>query len=180
MTLKYSTHTRNRAGNTIAEFAPTLLLLFVFFSFPMIAFGTIGMRYMFLLNASRLAASSASQCKSFLINFSSSQPSSVNLANQVATQSVKGFNGVTMNTVTTQIAICPLAGSTVTRQSTALAKPADTTVNSYNIEVLITGTISPLVQMPKSFFGTVPGLTAPITTSAKSSVYAENPQGLNQ
>ncbi len=86
-----------------------------------------------------------------------------------------------MTGITTQIAICPLAGTTVTRQTTALSKPADTTVNNYNIEVLITGQINPLIQLPsKSILGTIPGLTAPIMTSARSSVYAENPQGLNQ
>ena len=172
---------RSNYGTTIAEFAPTMWLLLMLFTFPLIAFGTLGVRYAFFLNAARLAATSASQCKSFLTNFSATQISAVNIANTVATQSVKGFSGITMTGITTQIAICPLAGTTVTRQTTALSKPADTTVNNYNIEVLITGQINPLIQLPsKSILGTIPGLTAPIMTSARSSVYAENPQGLNQ
>ncbi len=171
---------RSSSGNTMAEFAPTLLLLFCIFTFPLIAFGTLGVRYCFLLNAARLAAQSASQCKSFYTNYSTTDPSAVNIATAVATQSVKGFNGITLTSITTQIAICPLSGGAVTRQTTALAKPADTNLNSYNIEVLINGSINPLITLPKSILGTVPGLTGPVVTSARSSVYAEFPQGLNQ
>jgi len=164
----------------MAEFAPTLLLLFCIFTFPLIAFGTLAVRYCFLLNAARLAAQAASQCKSFLTNYSATQPSAVNIASQVTTQSVAGFNGISLTGITTQIAICPLGGTAVTRQTTALAKPADTNTYSYNIEVLVNGTINPLITLPKSILGTVPGLTAPVVTSARSSVYAEFPQGLNQ
>lgn len=171
---------RSSSGNTMAEFAPTLLLLFCIFTFPLIAFGTLGVRYCFLLNAARLAAQSASQCKSFSVNTSTTDLSAVNLATQVANQSVKGFNGITLTTITTQIAICPLAGGAVTRQTTPLSKAADTNTNSYNIEVLVNGSMKPLVPMPKSILGTVPGLTAPVVTSARSSVFAEFPQGLNQ
>lgn len=171
---------RPQHGNTLAEFAPTILLLFCIFTFPLIAFGTLGVRYCFLLNAARLAAQAASQSKSFMANTSTTQLSAVNIAKQVATQSVAGFNGITLTTITTQIAICPLTGSGVTRQATALAKPADTNTYNYNIEVLLTGSISPLVTMPKSLFGTVPGLTGPFVTNAKCSVFCEFPQGLNQ
>lgn len=172
---------RSKHGNTLAEFAPTLLLLFCIFTFPLIAYGTLGVRYCFLYNAARLAAQAGSQCKSFATNTSTTQLSAVNLAKAVATQSVQGFNGITLTNITTQIAICPLAtGSAVTRQTTALAKPADTNTYTYNIEVLVTGSISPLVTLPKSILGTVPGLTAPFVTSARCSVFSEFPQGLNQ
>ena len=150
--LRHLAH-RSSSGNTMAEFAPTLLLLFCIFTFPLIAFGTLGVRYCFLLNAARLAAQAGSQCKSFYTNYSATDMSAVNLATQVATQSVKGFNGITLTTITTQIAICPLGGSTVTRQTTPLAKAADTNTNSYNIEVLINGTIKPVDHSPKIYFG---------------------------
>lgn len=177
--LKYST--RSTAGTTIAEFAPTLWLLFFIFTFPLLAFGTLGVRYAFFLNAARLAATAASQSKSYLVDYSTTQPSAVNLAKVVATQSVKGFSGISLTTVTTQIAICPLAGTTVTRQTTPLAKPADTSVNNYNIEVIISGQIHPLIPVPNSkYLANVPGLTGPVSTSARVSVFAENPQGLNQ
>lgn len=171
---------RSTHGNTLAEFAPTLLLLFCIFTFPLIAYGTLGLRYCFLYNAARLAAQAGSQSKSFATDTSATQLSAVNIAKAVATQSVQGFKGIALTNITTQIAICPLGGSTVTRQTTALAKPADTNVNTYNIEVLVTGSISPLVTLPKSILGTVPGLTAPFVTSARCSVFSEFPQGLNQ
>lgn len=178
--MKHLARLRANSGTTIAEFAPTLLLLFCIFTFPLIMFGTLAVRWAFFYNAARLAATQASQCKSFMTNYSSSQPSAVNVANQVATQSISGFSGITMTNITTSIAICPLSGSSVTRQTTALAKPADTNTNSYNVEVLLTGKISPLIAAPNKIFGSIPGLTGPITTSARSSVYFENPQGLNQ
>ncbi|HEY9677324.1 MAG TPA: hypothetical protein V6C76_04920 [Drouetiella sp.] len=164
----------------MSEFAPTMLVLFMVFTFPLITLGTLGVRYMFLLNAARLAAQAASQAKSFTTNTSTTQLSATNLATQVANTSIGGWNGVSLSNITTNIIICPLSGGSVTRQSTALAKPADTNSNNYNIEVLLTGKITPLLMTPKSILGPIPGLTAPITTTARCSVFSEYPQGLNQ
>lgn len=171
---------RQNSGSALAEFAPTLWLLFVTFLFPLIVFSTIALRYAFFLNAARLAAMNASQCKTFQANVSSSQLSAVNTANLVATQSCQGFSGVVLTTTVANIVICSLSTSQVTRQSTPLALAANTSANSYNIEVVLNGQISPLITCPKSFFGSIPGLTAPITTFVRSSMFAENPQGLNQ
>lgn len=171
---------RTHRGTMIAEFAPTLWLMFFAFVFPLIAIATIGVRFGFFLNAARLAAMSACQCKSFQANVSSTQLSALNTASAIASQSCAGFSGVTLTSTVTNIVVFNFSTSKVTRQSTALTTAADTSANSYNIEVVLSGQIAPLIPCPKSFFGTIPGLTAPITTFARSSMFAENPQGLNQ
>jgi hypothetical protein len=171
---------RYHQGSMMAEFAPTLWLMFFAFVFPLMAIATIGIRFGFFLNAARLAAMSACQCKSFQANVSSTQLSSFNTASAIASQSCGGFSGVTLTSTVTNIVVFNFSTSKTTRQSTALTTAADTSANSYNIEVVLTGQISPLIPCPKSFFGTIPGLTAPITAVARSSMFAENPQGLNQ
>jgi hypothetical protein len=181
VTMKFAGRTRRGCrGTAIAEFAPTIWLLFSIFTFPLLAFATIGLRYMFFVNAARLTAASASQSKSFLTNVSSTQLSAVNDANLIAKQSVQGFSGVTLNTITTQIVVCNFSSGAITRQTTALVQAADTSANSYNIEILMNGQINPFITVPKGVLGSVPGLTAPFVITVRAAMFAENPQGLNQ
>jgi len=171
---------RKSWGHLLIEVAPALWIILLLFTFPLTIFGTLGMRYAFLNNAAHLAASLGAQCKTFQANVSSTDLSAVNMANQAAEQAVAAFSGISLDQVSTCIVVCPIGGSTVTRQSTPLTSPANTSLNTYNFEVVLQAQIQPLMNGSSSFFGSIPGLTGPLTTSAKADIFFENTQGLNQ
>jgi hypothetical protein len=166
-------------GSAIIELAPALLLLFIFFFFPLLSLSTSGVRYVFLVNAAHRAALAASQAKSFLVNTSPTDLSAVNLAQQIATQDAAAFTGITLTKTNTSIVIAPSNGSTPTRQTAPLAKPADTINNSYDVEVRLVASLQPLIQ--GSFPAVrIPGLSAPMTVTTRADVVFENTQGLTQ
>jgi hypothetical protein len=172
---------RDRKGSQIAQLGPILWLVFTMFLFPLISMSTIGMRYALLLNATRLASSAASEASTFQTDLSPSQRSATNIARAVATQAAAGFSGINLQNTATYLVVCPLVSNgTVTRQSTKLATPADSSHNSYSVEVVLSGQLQPLVPSSRGWFGNVPGLTAPITLSARNDVAFENTQGLTQ
>jgi len=144
-------------------------------------FGTLGLRYVFLANAARMAASAGAQCSTFMADANPPKDrSAVSIARTIATQTANGFSGVNLSQINCYIVACPIAGGAVTRQSTPLAKPADTNANSYNFQVVVSGQLSPLIPSKINWFSQIPGLSAPINTSASSSVFFENTQGLTQ
>ncbi len=176
---------REQKGHTIAEFGPTLLLALGMIVFPFMAFGVLGMRYLFLLNATKLAAEQAALAKTFLTDTSATQLSAVDVAAKVAKASVAniGGNSVTITSVNTYIKVCPLAGSssqvTTPGANLVLSAPANPTSNTYNCEVVVLGSVQPLFP-GASLLGTIPGFNAPIVTSVRSDCYFENTSNLNQ
>jgi hypothetical protein len=148
---------------------------------PLIALGTIGIRYALFAYAARLAASAGSQCSTFLVDANPPKDlSAVNVATQVANQTANAFSGIKLTNVACYIVSAPLAGGSATRQSAPLANPADTSSYSYNFEVALQGQLNPLVYSKYSGFISIPGLGAPIATTARASVFFESTQGLNQ
>lgn len=172
---------RSPRGNQIADLGPSLWIVFMILFFPLLTFGTLGLRYAFLSNAARMAASAGAQCSTF---FADANPpkdvSAVSIAKTIATQAANRFSGVSLSQINCYIVVCPMAGGSTTRQSTPLAKPADTNTNSYNFQVVVTGQLSPLIPSKIKWFSQIPGLSAPIDTSASASVFFENTQGLTQ
>lgn len=172
---------RSAKGTTLAEFGPAMFLAFIILGFPLITFGTLAMRYSFLCNAARLAASAGSQCKTFMVDTNStSDPSAVTAANNIVKQSVNSFKGVGSTKVTCYIVSTPLGGGSVSRTTSPLTKPADTSSNAYNMEVKVDGSVQPLFYNSSKLFGSIPGLTGAINTSVRADVFFENTQGLNQ
>jgi hypothetical protein len=155
-------------------------LVFIIFFFPLMVFGTMGMRYIFLLNAARLAANSGAQCQTFLADVSSTNTSSTTTASAIAQSATSGFKGVTLTQGGYYIVTTPLAGGTVTRQSTPLSKAADPTNYAYNFEVVLQGQLQPLVPQVSGWWIQIPGLNEPVSTQARSDVFFENTQGLTQ
>jgi len=153
--------------------------MLVMFFFPLLSLSTNGIRYVFLVNAAHRAALAASQAKSFQANTSSTDLSAVNLAQQVAAQNVSAFTGMTLAQTNTYIVIAPSNGGAPTRQSVPLAKPADTNNNAYDVEVQLVASIKPLIA--GSFpIVRIPGLSAPMSVTARADVVFENSQGLTQ
>jgi hypothetical protein len=132
------------------------------------------------MNAARSAASAAAECKSFQTDVSATDRSAVNVGTQLVTQFANVFNGVKVQKTTVSIVICNLANQSISLQSAPLLKAADPSINAYDVEVLVQGEIQPILTMPHNIFGQVPGLSAPITTSARAIAMFENTQGLTQ
>lgn len=180
---------RSRKGTTIAEFGPTLLLAFAVVILPLLALGTIGLRYYFLVNGARLAAVQASRARSFLVDVSPTDMSAVNTATAVAKNTVNGIGAglVTINSINTFIKVCPLGGNetmvTTPGPNKPLAKPADPNANTYNCEVVIDGTIQPIFPKAKSIIGGsggIPGFTDAIQTTVRMDCFFESTSNLNQ
>jgi len=182
---KSSRGSRRENGVTnIVEFGPTMWIVFSMITFPLLAFGTIGLRYAFVNNAVQYAAEAAAQSNTFLVNSDATHLSAVNAANTVITNSAAGWTGVTVNSITTSIVIGPYSGGTVTSQTAPLSNAQMATLNSnlYTCEVRINTSIQPLFPQHNlnGTLASVPGLNAPITTTVSSQRVFETPSGLNK
>src|ERR1700676_5364325 len=104
---------RNSGVTNIAELGPALWIVFIMITFPLLAFGTLGLRYAFLVNGVRYAAIAASQSKTFKNNFVDSngitRVSAVNTAQTVVNQMAADWNGITVSSTTTNIVSCPMS-----------------------------------------------------------------------
>ena len=166
-------------GNELAEFGPTLFIVFVMLLLPAIAIGTVALRYTTFAYAAKLAASAGSKCSTFLADANPPKDcSAVTVANAVATQTVNGISGITLTKVECNIITAPLNGGSIVRQSSPLTNAADTNTNSYNFEVVLRGQVSPLVINSPGWIFNIPGISAPITTSVSADGVIENTQGL--
>ena len=175
-----SMRTRSKNGQSLAEIGPTLWFALIIIFFPMITYSTIGVRYILLMNAAKLAAGQAAQCRSFQTDISASEKSAVNTANSLATKAVGYFKGIHLQQITTSIVTCSYSGSTVTKRTTPLTSPPDVSFTCYDVEVLLQAQIDPIITNSSLCSLGIPGLTKPMTVIAKSDVVFENPQGLTQ
>ncbi len=176
-------HTRRMRRTQTGGFADVggvLWFLLLCLTFPLLDLSTIGLRYTFLLGAARDAATDAAVANTFLTDSSASDLSAVNMAVARTNQNAKSFRGVKLLNVRTNLLITNLTTNAVTRQSTPLSAPADTSQNLYQIEVVVTGDVDPLLTYNNKFFGSVPGLTGPARFVVTSQSVAENPEGMNQ
>ncbi len=172
-------NSRSCEGSELAEFGPTLFIVFVMLLFPLIALGTLALRYSLFAYAARLAASAGAKCTTFKIDANPPRDcSAVNIASAIANQTVSGFSGITLSKIDCYIVTSPLGAGAVQRQTTPLAIAADTNTGSYAFEVVLRGQVSPLITNPNSWFFNIPGLSAPITTSVSADAFVENTQGL--
>lgn len=180
---------RSCSGSETAEIGPTLWIVFMVLFFPMVSLATVGIRYMFMLNATRMAAIAAAESYTFQTNLSGTQLSAVNTARTQAQTAVSAFHGIslvggptaTAANVPVSIVISSLSSNTVTRQTTPLSAPANVSNNLYSIEVQLIGQIQPLA--PSKYLAGMPNiplLNAPVPVVTRYDVVAENPQGLNQ
>jgi hypothetical protein len=170
---------RSRRGALTAELPGTLWVLFFLLTFPLLNLATVTLRYTFLVAAARDAATAASKAKTFSVDLSASEPSSVNVAPTVANQTGTKFTGITIIGTQTNLVITNLVTQVTTKQTTRLTSPADTTTNLYGIEVVVTGDVQPFLPYTP-VLGNIPGLTGPMRVNVASTEMAENPQGLDE
>lgn len=172
--MKNVSKNRRARGSTMADTPVTLWLLFLGLTFPLMDLASITMRYTFLLAAARDGAFAGSREQTYTL-------ADAALKAKIA-QTAASFTGITVTGVTTNIVTVNLASKAVSRTPAKLAAPANPSVNLYQIEARVAGTIQPFINMGGvgGILPNVPGITAPVQTSVTCREYFENPQGLNQ
>lgn len=171
---------RKNNGSYIADFGPALFILVISVFFPLTNLVSISLRTALVNNAVQQTAAAASRCKTFTANVSSTELSSQSLATATFSSLASKIGGFSTTNVQTAIIVTNIGSGVSTVQTTKLSAPADTNVNVYAIRVTATGTVSPLVSCNASLFGSIPGLTTPLTFTSRASSYSESTQGLNQ
>lgn len=171
---------RNSRGSSLSEIAPMVWVLFVLLTFPLLNLATIGLRYTFVVTASRDACAAAAQAKAFENDTRNGDVSAKHTAEAVARRELGSFNGIKYDNVTTSIVITDLKTKRLTRQTTKLDNPADTSANLYNIEIVLAAQVNPLINYGTGLMPSVPGLSAPMKVAVVSERYCDYPQGLNQ
>lgn len=164
----------------MAELPLTMWFLFILITLPMINLAIVSLRSTFILAAAHDAAHAASRCKTFKTALNGSTPSATEAATQKVTDVVSHFTGVKVSTVVTKIVVTNVDSSATTRSTDPLKTTPDTNSNTYSTEVIVTGTVDPLLYYQGDHFGSVPGLSAPITMSCAAQEFCEYPQGLTQ
>jgi hypothetical protein len=184
---KLTSRMRRQTGSTMIELGPTLWIVFIMFTFPLIAFGTIGIRYVLLLNEATYAAEIGAQSSSY-----------TNARNTV-TKLFTTFNypGIALVSQNTNIVGCPIpttttpnptptvytmAAGTAPLSTSSAAANYDSSANIYNCQVVVVANLSPLMPGTKfeNALVNVPGLNAPIPITINSQKMFEQPSGLTQ
>jgi hypothetical protein len=170
---------RSKRGSFIVEGPIALFLFLFFFVFPFMDLATITLRTTFLYAAVHNAAWEAARARSYQKSLPGF-PSAIELANTVSQKVVSSFSGIKINSVKTTIITTNIQTLKETRQSAPLATPADSSLNSYQVEVALTGSVDPLIIYNGGELGKIPGLTQPMVLTFTDRQYCENPQGLNK
>jgi hypothetical protein len=174
------TRQRRVSGTTLAEM-PLALWIIVMLCFSLLILATETIRFGFFWNACREAALHAAQCQTF-VNDSTVGKSACNTASSWATLATSSFAGITLLSVNVYIVQTDVNSGATTKSvsRTALVNAVDTSRNIYDIQVELNGQVEPLISFAQSWFGSVPGLCAPIPVTVHSQYTAEVPQGLNK
>jgi hypothetical protein len=174
-----------RRGTTIAELPLGLWIVFVGIGFPLFILATLTARFALFWEAAREAAQAACQAQTFYSNppFPATALSAVNAANSAANNVLSTFPGSSLTQpVQVWIVITPVTnrGSLIPSlygPNMALSA-VDTDVNMYQVRVVLTGKVQPVVTLPIPYFGNIPGLTQAFPTTVAEERVFENPEGL--
>lgn len=173
------TQLRNNRASFIAEAPIAIWLLLFMFTLPFIDMASILLRYTFFVAAARDGVHAAARSKTFLMNPSSSQLSAINTAPPAVALTANSFTEISISNVATRILETNITTRQVRRYTSPLTAPADSSINLYELETVVTGQINPLLTV-NSYFPMIPGLTAPVPVVVAAREYCEYPQGLNQ
>jgi hypothetical protein len=176
---------RRRYGTTIAELPLGLWIVFVGIGFPVFILATLTARFALFWEAAREAAQAACQAQTFYNNppFPATALSAVNAANTAAVNVLNTFPGSTLTQpAQVWIVITPVSnrGSLAPNlygPNMALSA-VNTDSNMYQVRVVLTGKVQPLLTLPIPYFGNIPGLTQAFPTTVAEERVFENPDGL--
>ena len=174
---------KRHGGSSIAEFPVVLIGFLLCLLMPMIDLAFIAFRTSFVHTAAHNAAQSAGRAKTFSANGANGELSAINIAKRDAI-AVKNNGAGGVNFADTDVIVnivgTPLkTGKPEIRQNTPLTA-IDTKDYLFQIEVTVNGQVQPLVTLSDSFFGQVPGLTAPMPIQASYKQFCEHPGGLSK
>lgn len=167
-----------RESGYIVEYVLVIYVVVFLLALPAIDLCTVGLRSASLLAATRDAAYCACRAKSLVADVSSSDVSAAHVAQSVALADVASCTGVSVDSVNTYLLTTNVSTLVMTRQQSPLTQAPNTSLNVYQIEVVVAGRIRPLLLFNSSAFGNVPGLTQWIPLTFRSTQICEYPQGL--
>ncbi|MBX9686733.1 MAG: hypothetical protein K2X27_08525 [Candidatus Obscuribacterales bacterium] len=170
---------RSARGSFIAETPLALWMLLILFTFPFLDMATILLRYTFFVAAVRDGVHTAAHSKTFLTNASASELSAVNAAPLAVAQTASAFTEIKVSNVQTSIIATNISSLKSTAYNQPLQQAADTGVYLYEIQTVVQGTISPLVNMNIGVLPGIPGLTKAVPVTVAAREYCEYPQGLD-
>lgn len=197
--LSQSKKTRSRRGALTAEWAMTLYVLFLFIAIPMLDFAVLGARAFFLWFACNQAVMGGSKGHT-LVNpvtiGGNTFQGGLSIAFTRALQVQNAFPGIHWNPskypevyirfvpISAKGAANPISPvGPITYVSGTTVSPVKSVPDSNDylceFDVDIIGTLDPLIPVPM-LFGTVPGLSGPMTMRVESTAQFENPPGLVQ
>lgn len=169
---------RQRVGSSIAEFPVVIFVFLLVLIFPLIDLVTLFMGVSSVHSACRNAAVEGARAPSFATNVSPTRLSATNQAKSIASGlSTQGVS-ITPDDVQVRALRVRIADGRSQPITPSPDLAIDTTQNIYQIEVTVTGRVTPLVMLSSTLFGNVPGLTQPLVVTTTSTATFENPDGL--
>lgn len=167
---------RYRCGQAALELPICLLALFIIFFFPMLDLAVSSLRANTIYSCARDAARVAARSDTF----SSGKAAALS---QIALSEANSLNGAQISTSSATIDIVTVnlaSGGTPVRLSGPLSSVDSSGGTMYQMEVIVPGSVVPLVTLSPNLFGSIPGVTVPMTITASSREFAEHPAGLTQ
>ncbi|HMY04107.1 MAG TPA: hypothetical protein PLC15_15045 [Candidatus Obscuribacter sp.] len=170
-----SKYRSNKRGSVVAELPLVLWVFFMVIALPLLNLGAAFIRITFLYAGVHLASISAARANTFLLPIDG-KPSATNEAIAKLNQMKGAFSGVEVRNVRTEILITNVDTLAASTSALPLSKPADASVNTYQIVVTAQCEGQPLLPLPTPM--PIAGVSAPLTFNLSARQYCENPQGL--
>jgi Flp pilus assembly protein TadG len=164
--------TRNDWGSNAVEFPVALFIFLIVMVFPLIDLASLFVGASAVVNAARVAASQAARQP----DYTSAENKAMDVASGLSTNGTK----ITPDHVDVVFLRTALDGS----GAETLAPPVepdkvDRTKYIYQIQVTVTGRVTPLVVLSTSLLGEIKGVTVPLVITTGSTATFENPKGLS-
>ncbi len=178
VTAKMTKARRDSRGSTLVELPVMLWLLFIVLFIPMLGLASITLRGALMDSVVRDAVHVASKSLTFATS-SADGPSATQAAQDTLTNRLSAFPGITASSVESRIVITEISSGTITRSTVPLAT-VDSSKFIYQLETTARGQIDPLIRGNQAIFGSIPGLSTPMSLEYTAREMFENPQGLNR
>lgn len=165
-------------GYSLLELPMMMWVVFLVILMPMVALATMTLKATLMNAAVQDGVNVAAKAKTFQSG-TADKPAATTLADGAIRNVASKFAGLSVQSITTDIVVTPVAGGAVTR-SGKLTIPADTSRFIYQVETVAKAKIDPLLPLNPAMVGNIPGLSAPMFISYAARQMAENPQGLDK
>lgn len=170
-----SKYGRKSRGSFIAELPLVLWIFFMVIAFPLLNLSAAFLRVTFLYCGIHMASWSAARAGTFLAPIDG-KPSAIGEAHTKLAQVKAAFNGIDVQNIKTEILETNVTTLATASYNAPLAKSADQSKNSYQIQVTADCSGAPFFPMPLPV--PIAGISKPLTFTLSARQYCENPQGL--